>query len=250
MTTKHKKVLFTVIGIVFWLALWEITARSLNIRFIFPAFSETVYTLFGLLLTGKFYLTVIFSIGRIVLGFIIGCALGFLLGALSHVSLAVLSIVKPVMTVIRATPVASIIIILWFFASKDYIPLVIGLFMVCPIIWQSTFDSLHVKNRELTEVADLFCLSGKKRIKILILPTISKYLLPAVVTSSALAWKSGVAAEIITYTKLSIGFEIADAKNAYEGAEMFAWTLTVVLLSVVIEQLIRLVIRRLERKWA
>ena len=121
--------------------------------------------------------------------------------------------------------------------------------MVSPIIWQSTYDSLRVKNKELAEVADLFGLKGRKRIKILILPTVIKYLLPAIVTSSGLAWKSGVAAEIITYTKNSIGFEISNSKNALEGAQMLAWTITVILLNVAIEYLIRIIIRRLQSKW-
>ena len=249
MTIKQKKALFSVIGIAFWLVIWEVSARILDISYIYPAFTQTVAALFKLILTGEFYLTVLSSLGRIILGFMLGTVVGIGLGILSHLSELLCSVIHPFMSIIRATPVASIIIILWFFISKDYIPLVIGLFMVSPIIWQSTYDSLHFKNRELYEVADIFGLNRRIRLKILVLPTITKYLLPAIVTSSALAWKSGVAAEIITYTKRSIGYEIANAKNIYEGADMFAWTATVIILSVAIEMLIKFIVRRMQSKW-
>ncbi len=249
MTTKQKRILFGSVAVLLWLALWEILSHVVGVYFIFPSFTQTVSAFCSLCITGNFYLTVILSLLRIALGFVIGTFSGIALGALSHLSLVAYSFIHPIISVIRSTPVASIIIILWFFISKDFIPIVIGLFMVSPIIWQATYDSLHVKNRELTEIADIFGLKGKKRISVLILPTFTKYLLPAVVTSSALAWKSGIAAEIITYTKNSIGYEIANAKNILEGADMFAWTITVILLSAFIEMLIKFTVRRLQAKW-
>lgn len=249
MLTKQKKFIFTVLATLFWLLLWEILARIVAVYYIFPTFTQTLKAFFGLILTGNFYLTVALSLARIALGFILGTTVGITFGALSHLSELLHSLVQPIMSVIRATPVASIIIIIWFFISKDFIPIVIGIFMVSPIIWQTTYDSLHVKNKELAEVCDVFCVKGAKRIKILILPTITRYLLPAIVTSSGLAWKSGIAAEIITYTKYSIGLEIADAKNILEGADMFAWTITVILLSAGIELLIKLGVRRIQARW-
>ena len=249
MTIKHKRTIYLIIGIAFWLILWESLSHLVGIYYVLPSFTQTLAALFNLLLNGEFYLTVFLSLGRIALGLLLGIALGVLLGFLSHFSELAYYITHPILSVIRSTPVASIIILLWFFISKDYIPIAIGLFMVGPIIWQSTYDALHIKNKELSEVAEIFCLSPRKKIKILVLPTLIKYLFPAIVTSSGLAWKAGVAAEIITYTKMSIGFEIAESKNMLEGADMFAWSATVILLSVGIESLIKFVVRRLQKKW-
>ena len=250
MTINRRRFIYVTIAISVWLLLWEILARAVNVDYIFPSFTQTVGAFIGLIKTANFYLTVFFSIFRILLGFLVGSILGVILGFISHISDLAFCFIHPVMSVIRSTPVASIIIIIWFFIPKEFIPIVIGLFMVSPIIWQSTYDSLHIKNKELAEVADIFGIKGGQRFKILVLPTVIKYLFPAIVTSSGLAWKSGVAAEIITYTRNSIGFEISNAKNALEGADMLAWTITVILLNATIELIIRYTIRRLQSKWA
>ena len=117
--------------------------------------------------------------------------------------------------------------------------------MVMPIIWQSTADGLSSVDGELIEVSRVYCFSFAKSLRYLYLPALMKAVLPALISSSGLAWKAGIAAEIITIARGSIGGEISNAKNAFEGAEMFAWTLTVILLSIAIE----IILKRLIRRW-
>ena len=83
--------------------------------------------------------------------------------------------------------------------------------------------------------AKLYRFSLVKRVRVLILPSIKPYFLSACKTSIGLAWKAGVAAEIIAMPKDTIGTMIGEAKLYIMSAEMFAWTLTVVLLSLTIE---------------
>ena len=71
------------------------------------------------------------------------------------------------------------------------------------------------------------------------MPAIRPYLQAAVSTGFGFAWKAGVAAEILCWPKDSIGYHIAAAKNLVETADVFAWTAVVVLLSVVLEWLLR-----------
>ena len=69
----------------------------------------------------------------------------------------------------------------------------------------------------------------------LIFPSVKPYFLSACKTAIGLAWKAGVAAEIIAMPPNTIGTMIGEAKLYIMSAEMFAWTLTVVLLSLAIE---------------
>ena len=102
---------------------------------------------------------------------------------------------------------------------------------------------------ELVELAEVFEIKGIKKLRYITVPSALKLALPSIVTASGLAWKSGIAAEVITYTRSSIGREIANAKNYLEGAEMFAWTLTVIALSIIIETLIKVLGKRGEKLW-
>ena len=249
MKAKYKKILFSFISIFIWLLLWEITARLINISFIIPTISDIANAVLGLMLKADFYLALLFSLGRILLGLLLGTLIGALLAVLTANIEFIHSLISPIMSVIKATPVASFIIILWFFFDKNLIPIIIAVLMVAPIIWEGMKDALGTKNKVLYEVAEIFELPIDKKIKILILPTVMKYTVPAIISASALAWKAGIAAEIITLTKISIGGNISNSKNMFEGAEMFAWTIAVVILSILLEKGIKKLLKKVKQKW-
>ena len=52
-----------------------------------------------------------------------------------------------------------------------------------------------------------------------------------------LAWKAGIAAEVICSPNSAIGSRLYDSKIYLETPELFAWTATVVVLSILIEKL-------------
>ena len=56
------------------------------------------------------------------------------------------------------------------------------------------------------------------------------------VSAMGLAWKSGIAAEVLSQPSLAIGTNLYNSKVYLETAELFAWTLVVILLSLLIEK--------------
>ena len=247
MKSKLKKISVDILVLLFWLLLWEIASRIVNLTFILPGVFETFGRLFFLIFTGEFWLTVIATMGRILLGFFLGTVLGVLLAALCHKVRIVNRVVSFAMTVIKSTPVASFIMVLWIIVGSASLPTVIALLMVMPVIWQNILDGYNAVSLELSEVCDVFGFSKKKRTRVLIIPTLLSYFVPAALTSVGLAWKSGVAAEIIAYTKNSIGKNIHDAKSYFEGADMLAWTVTTIFISLLFEKMIKMLIRRFSK---
>ena len=64
-------------------------------------------------------------------------------------------------------------------------------------------------------------------------------------TGLGFAWKSGIAAEVIALPALSVGKNLYDAKIYLERADLFAWTLAVILLSLGLEALLKRAIGRI-----
>jgi NitT/TauT family transport system permease protein len=85
--------------------------------------------------------------------------------------------------------------------------------------------------------------------RVLVIPQLVRYLIPAIVTATGLAWKSEIAAEIIAYTRNSIGQNINDAKFNMDSPTVFAWTIIVIALSIILELIAKLIMRRC-KKWA
>ncbi len=232
---SKKKTVFTIISILFWFIVWELLALLIDIPIILPGPIEVTVSLGKLLITAKFWKILLLSFIRIIIGFVLGVVLGIALAILcNHFSVA-MHLFSPIMTIIRATPVASFIMVLWLIIGSNLVPSAITVLMVVPIIWQNLIDGFAAIDKNLDEVCKSFEISAAKRFKILIAPTLTKFLIPGIITSAGLGWKSGIAAEIIAYTSNSIGKEIFIAKNYLESAEMLAWTLVVIILSLSFE---------------
>ena len=245
MANKAKKLLWYSLSLLIWLLIWDITARALDVSFILPSVKDTAISFGSLALKAVFWKSISLSLLRVLIGFTVGCILGFVFGVLTHFIPHFGYFISPVMSVIRATPVASVILLLWFFIGSARLPSTISVLIVAPLVWQSTLNAFGSVSKELLELAKIYSFSPTKRIRALYFPAILDHLLPAVLTSTGLAWKSGIAAEIISYTKNSIGKEISDSKNLLEGADMLAWTLTVIILSFIIEYGIKYIHRRI-----
>jgi NitT/TauT family transport system permease protein len=151
------------------------------------------------------------------------------------------------MTVIKATPVASFIILAWILMGASRVPSFITVLIVLPVIWTNLDVGFQKIDPQLREVAKIYRLSIWKRLRILVIPSLKPYFISAARTALGLAWKAGIAAEIITMPKNTIGTMIGESKLYILTSEMFAWTLVVILLSLAIEFLFSALLKRLDK---
>ena len=101
---------------------------------------------------------------------------------------------------------------------------------------------------ELIELSEVFEFSRLKKFRLITLPSIERFLIPAVITASGFAWKAEIAAEIIAYTKNSIGQGINDAKYYMDTPTIFAWTVVIIALSISLEAITAYVMRRVKNE--
>ena len=246
-TTKSKlrSILSSVAVLAFWLAVWQLLSMLVDREYFLPSVPVTLERLGGLLITSGFWRTALFTLLRVLAGLTIGVVLGFVLAVSCHLFSPLKKLLSPLITVIRSTPVATFIILLWIMMSGDSLAILIAVLMVMPIVWQNLLDGFSSIDPQLEEVAYLFNFSFKKKMKLLVFPALKKYLIPAIITSVGLGWKSEIAAEIIAYTRNSVGQMINDAKFDLDTPTVFAWTLVVVFLSIVLEKTAKLLLGRL-----
>ena len=77
-------------------------------------------------------------------------------------------------------------------------------------------------------------------IKSIKLPAVIPAFRGACITGLGFAWKSGVAAEVICNPTGSIGALLSNAKSNLEYARVFAIVITIVVLSLILENIIKL----------
>ena len=234
--------------IIILLSVWQIAAEVIDHRFLLPDIPETLTALGNLLSTKEFYEATLLTLVRVFFGFIIGILSGTALAILAFKIKYFHTLISPLVSIIKATPIASIIIILYIMLTGNTLTVLIGILMVFPIVWQNVLDAFNAMPKDLTEICYTYEIPFKKRFQILYFPTLMKYFIPAAITSSGLAWKATVSAEIIAYTTNSMGQYINDAKSNYDSPTVFAWTIVVIVFSILFEALTKYFLGRC-RRW-
>lgn len=230
----------------FWLGGWQLAAFLIDghvngqgNELLLPYPASVLSALAELLPTLEFWS----SVGSTLLRVAGGLAFGVLLGAgLAGVSCSCIwldRLFSPVIRAIRATPVASFILLVLLWTGRNTVPAVVAALMVLPVMWENLARGIQSTDPKLLELARAYRFSRSKTLYLIYLPTLKPYFLSALTTCVGLAWKSGVAAEAICWPRPGIGTQIYNTKLYLEIPSLFAWTAVVVALSLLLEGILR-----------
>ena len=223
----------------FWLAVWWLAALAVGKPLLIPSPPEVVRTLGALVVSAPFWRYTALTLVRITLGLLVGIAAGVAVAALTHRSRLLRALLAPAVRVVRATPVASFIILVLLWVAKGRVPAVISALVVLPIVWESTSAGLRAVDGNLMEFARAYRLTRLDTLRHVVLPALLPHLSAAVCTAIGLAWKSGVAAEVLCLPLAAIGTQVYYSKLYLDTPALFAWTLVVVALSMTVEHFAR-----------
>lgn len=243
-----KKVLTSLAVLIFWLMIWQAASMAVSNDLLLPSPIYTAKRMIELATASEFYLFTALSLLRIFAGIIAAITLSLPISAICSKFKVADRVFAPAVILMKSTPVVSFILIAIFLVDRSLIPTIITFMMVFPVLYENLREGIRCTSGELIEMSSVFGISWVLRIKRIYLPAIKPFFYSAIYTSVGLAVKAGVAAEVIAYIPLSIGKELSDAKSYMEPADIFAWTAVIIVLSLVIEKLLRFVVSKCERR--
>jgi len=238
MWAKCKRPAIALAVAAFWLGLWTVVAVWMEDELLLPTPWLVAATLWRLLGTADFWLAVAQSVCRVLLGFAAAVVIGTLLAVLTTRFSLLHALFSPVLHIVQAAPVASFIIMAYVWIQVGLLPAFIAFLMVVPLVWSNVRQGILTTDRRLLEMAQVFRLGRWRILHSIRYPSVKPYLEAALTTGFGFAWKSGIAAEVICQPRPSIGQNMYAAKAYLETAEVIAWTVVVVVLSVVLERLL------------
>ena len=222
---------------VFWIAVWQLAAMFIHQEILLASPVSVAARLISLLPEPSFWRAVLFSFSRITLGFLLACLCGILLAGLASRFFWAQVLIQPLMGVIKATPVASFIILVLIWLPSRHLSIFISLLMVTPIIYSNTLAGIGNMDQKLLAMADVFEVPFRRRLRYFHIPQVLPFFRSACAVSLGLCWKAGVAAEVIGLPQGSIGERLSQAKIYLETPELLAWTLVIILISMGFEKL-------------
>lgn len=234
----------------FWLGVWELCALAVGQELFLPTPLSVIVCGAKLIATPLFWQTIATSVLRIFLGTLLAIVLGTILAIITAHSKILHELFYPLLTIVKATPVASFITLVLIWMGARRVPVFICALMVFPIVWAAVEDGIKSIEKKHKELAKVFGFTLKKKIKLIYIPSVAPFFLSACKTSIGLAWKAGVAAEVLAVSPDSIGKQLFNARTYYEIPELFAWTITVIILSLVIEVAVTKIFTELGKRYA
>jgi len=230
--------------VVAWFLIWYLVALLINNQLKFPGPIETIRVLFSQVIAGEgFILTVGASLLRILLGFTGAFMIGVSTGIAAGIYKGFSDFMEPVVSVARATPVMSFIILAMIWFSFSTVPVVICFLMCFPIFYQNSKEGILNTDSNLVKMADLYKVPGGKIITGIYLRSMKPYVNAAANICLGLAFKVTVAAEVLASPDYGIGSRLYDAKIYLEPVEVFAWTFVILVLSYLLEQILRIIFK-------
>lgn len=235
-----QKICFHALSIAFWILLWQLASVLIDRELFLPTPAKVCEVFFTeLIYEESFRASIAVSLVHIGEGFLLGTILGITLAVLSHCAAAVRVLLWFPMKVIKSVPVASFVILSLLWMRSEHLSVFIPFLMVLPILYINTMAGLEKIDLKLLDMATLFKLSFSQKVLHIYIPQILPHILSACSLAVGMAWKSGIAAEIIGLAGNSIGNQLYQAKLYLMTPELFAWTIVIVALSMVCEHLIQ-----------
>ena len=234
---SNKNKLENILAVLAALVLWQVAAMLLSQEFLLASPVSVIKKLLTLFSDGGVFSALFYSFSRIIGGFFIGLAAGVVLAIFASRSRLVENLLRPYMVTVKTVPIASFIVIALIWLSSSRLSVFISFLIVLPVIYNNILNGIKNTDKKMTEMAEVFSLPWRKKFFYITLPQIKPFLRSGCQTAVGFAFKSGIAAEIIGIPGGSLGEKLYSAKVHLETAELFAWTVLIVVASVLCERL-------------
>ena len=230
------------------LALWQAVSMIVGMEMLLASPLKVLERLSTIWKEKDFLSTVLFSVCRIFGGFLLAFLAGTAMALLAGRFRVVEILMWPYVVTIKSVPIASFIILCLIWFTYTQMTVFIAFLIAFPVIYSNVLAGIRSTDPQMIEMARIYQVRGFRKLFYIQLPGIMPFLTSACGVAIGMAWKAGVAAEVIGVINGSIGQKLYDAKIYFQNADLLSWTVIIILLSVAGEKLFVRLLRVLYAK--
>lgn len=220
------------------LSLWALETRIIGSPLILPSPYIVFKSLFSLLQTTDFWINLGATTVRTVYSFAISLVLSVILGTLMGLFRPVAGFFSFPLGIIKAAPVVSFILLAVFWFSTNMVSVFIGVLMTLPVMTDAIAAGIKNINIKLIDMANIYQFTRFQKIIHIYKPSVMPFFLAGCLNGFSLSWKVVVAAEVLSLPSEGIGTALHRSKTHIETAEVFAYTIAIILVSFMLERLL------------
>ncbi len=237
-SSRKLKIITNIVAAISIVVLWELLSRFFPVPFLLSGPLQVAERFLELIRTKHFWRIALFSSLRIILGLMGGVLLGICFAVLAKINIWLKAFFKQLALIFKSIPITVITILLLILFSNRWIATSVVLIMAFPIVFNHYLNGLESSDPKMLEVARVFNFSEKKKWKYIYLKSAEPFFKSALEIACGMAWKAGIAAEILGMPRYSFGEVIYSAKIFLQSADIFSYAIAIVLLSVLFEKVL------------
>ena len=238
-----RKALELCVPIAVYIGIWLLLSMLVGSSLLLPSPKETGAAMLRILGSADGWRSVGATLLRILSGYLIGCVVGILLAVLTARFKVLAWLLNPLRTLVKTTPITSFALILLISIVSGAVPVAVAAIVVVPMIWRTTEEAILGLDPNLKEMSKIF-LTPWKQFRFVTLPQVFGQVFAAASTALGFAWKAVVTAEILAHPQFGIGNQMYLNKLYLESDELFAWTLIVIVCSVLVEKGLEKIVKK------
>lgn len=246
-SSTHKR-LVSLLAVFLLLITWEVAARLFQSGNLLPGPWLTVKILFSMISQQVFWLSVLNTLLRGLVGFMIAGIAALLVGIPAGLSRLADALFSPVLSVIRSTPVISIILLALIWFKVEQVPVFIGFLTMFPILTTNIAHGIQSLDKSYIAMAKVYQISPQDTLRKIYLPGISPFIYSALVTATGFGWRAIIIGEVLSQPKYGIGSMMQQAQSYLLVGEVISWTVVAVVIGYGFEKIIGFARRRIN-KW-
>lgn len=224
------------LSIFFFLIIWEGVALYIDNSLLFPRVSEIFLSLKNLVASGDFTLILWNTLSRFFISIVFSLILAIIFSVASYRYEVIGFLLFPFIIFLRAVPTIAIIIVVLIWSSVERVPIVVGMLILFPILYESILGGIKNVDKNLLKMSKVFKVPTKRVVRDIYIPSIYYSISSNIPSYMGLTFKVIIAGEVLSQESLSIGGEIFINKIYLESSNIFAWIIVVIVLNYFLEK--------------
>lgn len=220
----------------FFFIIWEGVALYIDNSLLFPRVSEIFLSLKNLVASGDFTLILWNTLSRFFISIVFSLILAIIFSVASYRYEVIGFLLFPFIIFLRAVPTIAIIIVVLIWSSVEKVPIVVGMLILFPILYESILGGIKNVDKNLLKMSKVFKVPTKRVVRDIYIPSIYYSISSNIPSYIGLTFKVIIAGEVLSQESLSIGGEIFINKIYLESSNIFAWIIVVIVLNYLLEK--------------
>jgi len=215
-------------------ALWWLSSLSVP-HYILPGPTRVWDALRLIIANGDLWNNLGITLWRVAVGFVVAALIGLPFGILLGANQRAGEFFEPVIPVLNTVSSAiwAIFAIIWFGISNATTIFVV--FMTAmPLIITNVWQGTRTVNADFIELAQVLRMPRRKVMTKIYLPTILPYFFSGARLAFGFSWRVSLVAETIGSSS-GVGYRLRQAADLIRTDQVFAWTMTLVIMMATIE---------------